>query len=380
MLYKNQIEQLEGEKIISFSTLEEFHIKKAIKERNEKEIENLCANKPEETMQIAAKNGTIHELLYLNSKGCIFSTDVFVSFTEKGDLYGMQWLRKNGCPWDERSFEVAARNGNLELLQWLKNPNSWDRSLWKFLSDRKLEVLKRLLLLFGILNEEMSSQLSCPWDERTFVAAMENGNLENIKWLAKNECPWDVRAIATAVRLERHDVINWLVHNGFDLNEERFERGVVLGDVTYLNWLKENNAPMNEDAMNIAIWTQKNNVISWMMENGFEITEKRFESAIKEKNLEYINWVLGSKCPLKEEVMAMVVKQEGNSDIINIFIENGFQLNVERFEKAILLKDLEYIEWLKKMNCPFNYERIFGLAEASGDSKIMDWVLNNLKP
>ena len=32
---------------------------------------------------------------------------------------------------------------------------------------------------------------NCPWDQYTFMKAIEQGNMKNIDWLIDNGCPYD---------------------------------------------------------------------------------------------------------------------------------------------------------------------------------------------
>jgi len=54
----------------------------------------------------------------------------------------------------------------------------------------------------------------CPWCARTFRAAAEHGNLDNMKWLQQNGCPWDEDVFRAAVMRRNLDNINWLRENG----------------------------------------------------------------------------------------------------------------------------------------------------------------------
>ena len=91
----------------------------------------------------------------------------------------LKWLKKNGCPCDEFTLLAAVKNGNLENMIWLE----------------------------GIAG--------CSWNIKfTFSTAAEHGSLGNMKWLLKNGCPWDEYTFSAAAEHEKFEIMNWLLKKG----------------------------------------------------------------------------------------------------------------------------------------------------------------------
>lgn len=49
------------------------------------------------------------------------------------------------------------------------------------------------------------------WDVGTFEAAVENGNLENMKWLMAHGCPYDETTFGAAAYEGNLENIKWLL-------------------------------------------------------------------------------------------------------------------------------------------------------------------------
>ena len=77
---------------------------------------------------------------------------------------------------DTKTFENAADNGNLDNMKWLKKNN-------------------------------------CPWNKYTFIDAALHGNLDNMKWLKENNCPWDEVTFTYAPLHGNLDNMKWLKDN-----------------------------------------------------------------------------------------------------------------------------------------------------------------------
>lgn len=78
------------------------------------------------------------------------------------------------------SIEKAVDNGNLENTRWLKEQGC----PWSS------KVFELAALNGNLENMKWLREEGCPWDQRTFVNAAVNGNIENMKWLREQECPW----------------------------------------------------------------------------------------------------------------------------------------------------------------------------------------------
>ena len=56
------------------------------------------------------------------------------------------------------------------------------------------------------------------------TAAVENGDLNNMKWLQANNCPWDSDTFKEAAYQGHFEVLVWLLHNYCPWDENTFRR------------------------------------------------------------------------------------------------------------------------------------------------------------
>ena len=55
--------------------------------------------------------------------------------------------------------------------------------------------------------------------QEAFIAAVERGDLEILRWLRKKRCPWDAECYRAALRQKNGNVLQWLRQENCPLNE-----------------------------------------------------------------------------------------------------------------------------------------------------------------
>ena len=131
---------------------------------------------------------------------------------------------------DEKSFcRLVAETNKLELLKWIRE------------------------------------EKKCEWDYRTINAAVEQGNLEMVKYCVANECPIDVFACERAAKFGELDCLKYLretakapwnycaVRGAFDNNRPEC-----------LLYLLDNNCPLPEG------WSYENGELLHVVESEAE--------------------------------------------------------------------------------------------------------------
>ncbi len=89
----------------------------------------------------------LDKLKLLYTDGCKIDPYIFTEAAKIGNLEMMKWLRSVDCPMEESTFAYAVLHGNLMNMEWLLD-------------------------------------IDCPCESTALLdAAIENGNLEIIKWV-----------------------------------------------------------------------------------------------------------------------------------------------------------------------------------------------------
>ena len=107
-------------------------------------------------------------------KRCPFNNSTFDKTLEYGNLDNLKWLYANSCLCSYRdTFKIAVELGNIENIKWLIS------------TSYQIEIYSlSIVAKYGDLDFMKSlKNNNRPFDYNIFPNAIENGNLDNIKWL-----------------------------------------------------------------------------------------------------------------------------------------------------------------------------------------------------
>ena len=121
------------------------------------------------------------------------------------------WENRSLWPiwWDERQFcRKVARTNKLELLEWAREEKKcdWDERTFSAAAERgNLEMIK-----YCVAN-------GCPVNELACARAAENGHLECLKYLHEDvKAPWDKETATEAASNGHLHILEYLVERKFD--------------------------------------------------------------------------------------------------------------------------------------------------------------------
>ena len=163
-----------------------------------------------------------------------FCDDKSISNTRMWQSKGVQECVDGGL-----TLEKAVKRSNLGNLKWLKNVMGDE----KFRNGKLASTLQRCMELAvqqGDLNimkwlHENGAQL----DEETFHAAARLGSLENMKWLKENQCPWGISTwCAAKLECARKELKS--VENQIYDDDNTLDAAKAKCTVDNLIWLTEN--------------------------------------------------------------------------------------------------------------------------------------------
>ena len=155
---------------------------------------------------------------------------------EMSSISTLEWAWENrSLCWrkDEEYFCFrVAKTNKLELLKWAREEKKceWDEETINVaVNQRNLEMVK-----YCVANE-------CPVDEWACSDAAENGHLECLKYLREEaKAPWDSGAAIRAAQNGHLHILEYLVERKYDqFDEKACEYAATLGRVHCLKYLRE---------------------------------------------------------------------------------------------------------------------------------------------
>lgn len=112
-------------------------------------------------------------------------------------------------------------------------------------------------------------QKACSWNGYVFIAAIKNGNFDNIKWLNALNCPYKI-----------------------DPNE-----------IAENIWMQMNGFPWNVDLFAETIATNNFNVFLWLIYKKYKPTIHTFSAAILSGDITTLRCLITLKCPFESSLL-----------------------------------------------------------------------------
>jgi len=125
---------------------------------------------------------------------------------------------------NKNTIAICAKYGNLQNMKWL-----FKNDLHMKNEDSK----KCTRLILGEPDESV----------RTFAYAAENGKIENMKWLLKNKFPYDKSVFIHAVKSGNLETMKWLLEKEFPYDADTYKTAVECGNSEIIKWLLEKGFP-----------------------------------------------------------------------------------------------------------------------------------------
>lgn len=194
---------------------------------------------------VAARNGRVNVLSWLVEHGFLINEGYCANqAAKKGHLKVLDWIKDEGYEMSEeecsRCCESAARGGCLHILKWFRKKLGYQG-----------------------------------WNERTFEAAVWNGNLRVLKFLRDQKCPFSKNTFAHAIRRGNMKTLEYLRENNFPWTGQCYNYAAWSGNIQVLNWLRDHGCPKRgsriefEERRNMHLF--KPDVEVWLRDNGFVI-------------------------------------------------------------------------------------------------------------
>ena len=197
-------------------------------------------------------------------------------------LYEHQWKTLQIC-------EHLARGGHIQGLKWARSKN-------------------------------------CPWDARTFTAAIMGGHWHVAQYLKKEHCPWDESACTAAATTANWPALHWLQRNHCPWNKQTFAAAVQHGDGTVLKWIRQEGCPFDETSCEAAARFGKWDILKWLRDESCPWNLHTAAAAAEGGHLELLLWLRDEGCPYHELVVYKAAARGGHYKMIQTLKQDVFHV------------------------------------------------------
>jgi len=279
-----------------------------------------------------------------------------------GNLENIKWLCNNGYQTTSRTFKNALINGNLENIKWLYKNNcrcykNYDMSFINFDNKNVFECIDFLCSENFIITSQ------------TLCNAIKSKKIENIEYvLSKNsKLIIDDEIVECIIMDSNIEIMELLLRNNCKHKKKNFYYAIRHCNLENIKWLYNNifhnfNYDNDGEIICAAIYNGNLENIRWIYDN-----------------IKNINYCLD---PYIEIINKNNLNIIDDIKLFEFFLEKGHNLNVKVFVnivKNMAINDkfeIEKLEWLKKNECPYNYE-VYHNVVKYGASQILEWLIVN---
>jgi hypothetical protein len=282
--------------------------------------------------------------------GCNVSMEcICYLLASHGHWNALQWAISENYPHKHYTLTGAVEGGaNIDMLQLLSSQGcEGNQFAFKLSAERGDWILMKFL-----------HQIQCPWDSRTFAAAVSKCELDVLRWLKTYKCPWNADVFNVAVDRGDFKVLVWLQMEGFPWKSSVFNYAMREGnDFFTLQWfLHQDNSLMDDNTFNVAIQRGDIEILQYLRTKKCKMTAYNFMYAIKHKvTMDVLEWMYEAKFPWDALVFHSAIKR-GDMDILKWLREKKCPWNSQCYKIAVDNERLDIVQWLHEEKCPRDEE------------------------
>lgn len=317
------------------------------------------------------KRGHIHILEWINN--CLTKNQTTTSqlssfwkkfnctYAAKGNQYDtIKWLIKNGCLVPHLdSYLAAIEMGNLEMLKWLHQN-------------------------FGLIG--LKSDTLCYFASELSGKAVKLGRLEILKWLkSQNENLFkkDLPLICCEAIMSGHlEILQWILDNTNDNYSSPWSQkysvcgfAAGIGRLDLIQCIKANGGPWDEMTCSGAVYANRFDILKWVIENGCPWGLYTCSNAALRGRIDIVEWCIEHGCSWGDDVFCGAVLNQ-NINNLKWLKEKGCPWGISVTTAAAETGNLEVIQWLIQNGCPWEEKTIFSAA-CNGQLEFIKWATDN---
>ena len=280
---------------------------------------------------------------------------IYYGAAQSGNLSLFKSMKSQGYPFGRKACTIAAENGHLNIIKWILS----QIKVWKEFNKNAYEqwldniicaaASRGHLHILEMVPEDITSQ---PVTE----AALQNGQMTVLKWLQENDfLEVDGNSIVFAVKSGNLEVLEWIrnVFKSIWNWENATHKAVEIGNLDILKYLAKNCIVLSSYCCALAAANGHFEILKWMHENQCEWNSETTSNAASYGNLSILQWLIEKKCPVNPEKMATCAISRGNLQLIE-WLASKFTIdwkNASFSTIAISNSHWDILEWLLAKKC-----------------------------
>lgn len=200
--------------------------------------------------------------------------------------------------------------------------------------------------------------LGCRWDERTTATAAHYGHIEILKWAVENGCPWNGHVVIHATDRGHLDILKWAIDKRCPfINHELISIAVRKGHLHILEWIRDHLGGIgyiDEDVMQTMVEKGKLEIAKWISENyrGYQHKARFCTIAAKWGHLEMLQWLRSQGCEWNAKKVCLYLAKGGHSVMLLWARAHGGVWTKKCYEYAIENGHSKTAEMLIENGCP----------------------------
>jgi hypothetical protein len=250
----------------------------------------------------AASTGSLPVLYWLQTQPSAPTRWDFAMFRKS--IFGrhfhvVQWLSENSelfrkPGWEEEVCNLAAQFGAKEILKWA-------------VEDKKLRCSGEMVRLLAKTDDfetlKWALKKKCPISPKSLASAAEEGKFENMKILRKYGATWNYDSCSTVAGTGNSEILRWALSNGCTGNDKTFSSTLHQTGVTTENLeiLRLHGVPMDLKTIGQeSVLSGSLLIVKWAFQNGARKKKEAFACAMELENLEMMEYLFKIGCPWKD--------------------------------------------------------------------------------
>ena len=157
---------------------------------------------------------------------------------------------------------------NLNNIRWIYGNFNDNRYFHKLAPSISYDIFEYVARYGNLEIMKFLAKEGCVWNEKTLKSAIFSENLDCIKWLLKNGSLWNEWSFGHIAETGNLDNMKWLFKNGYSWNDYTFAMALMYGNLVNIKWLFDNGCPYltydfeylyKED---VKLWIKENMVLT----------------------------------------------------------------------------------------------------------------------
>lgn len=292
-------------------------------------------------------------------------SDKIIEYTAKSNNYNvLEWITINHHNIIV-DYDIAAKYKNFALLEYLYNGDYNKPTSKHYRNVNNSEYLEWL------------KQKNVEFDDRAYLCAIENGNLDVLKklymWFGY---PLGGTFLRHAVISGNMDIVKWLVDRGCTLygNPIPFTGK----NLHIMKWLRNNGIVFVPDTS----FTPKHDksyleFIIWLVEIKFTFNEENIIAISRYGFVECLEFLHSKAVKILVYRASLEAALNNRVNVLQFMYNCGLKLDINHYQQALVRGNIDMVKWLYSKNCPYNDSILLKMMQSKSYYDTVLWMIEN---